>query len=254
MKNYILDIEEELKYLFGLLSDPSRIEFDDDIIKAMKIIIINSNWISNTMQILFPYLKNSFEKQKFVFSELYEIIKAYWKISKEFVLSNQEFVNIIFGFGVKTIFDPDHWVNGAVYLVQLFLLLKGEDSNPYLCKTVPEVLEKVVNKIKTKGINKVMKRILYQVILASTISCYKITSDTLERMQLSGKVVDYFINLPMKRVAHTLERKLISVGLTNLLTQEELPDQIREKSPAIFTKIIDILVKTSLAEAKKAKK
>jgi hypothetical protein len=63
--------------LFGLLSDPSRIEFDDDIVKSMKIIITKSGKVSDVMKILFPYLKKTFEKHKFIYSELFDLIKAY---------------------------------------------------------------------------------------------------------------------------------------------------------------------------------
>ena len=254
VNDHLLEIEEELKYLFGLLSDPFRIEFDDDILKAMRIIINNSNRLSKTMEILLPYLSNSFNKHKFVFSELYELIRAYIKVSKNVILSSQEHVSNIFDYGVQTIYNEDHCANGAVYLIQLFLMLKGEDTNPYLNSIVPEVIQKVVTKIQDKNINKIHKRILYEVILSSMISCYEATIDTLEKLQLTETVINYFIKLSMKKVTNLQERKLISVSLTNLLTQEKLPDQIRDQSSTIISKIIDILVKTSINEAKKAKK
>ena len=77
IENYLEQIEDQLKYLFGLLSDPSRIEFDDDIVKSMKIIITKSGKVSDVMKILFPYLKKTFEKHKFIYSELFDLIKAY---------------------------------------------------------------------------------------------------------------------------------------------------------------------------------
>lgn len=77
INNYLDHIEDNLKYLFGLLSDPSRIEFDDDIVKSMKIMITKSGKVSEVMRILFPYLKKTFQKHKFIYSELFDLIKAY---------------------------------------------------------------------------------------------------------------------------------------------------------------------------------
>lgn len=248
------EIEEELKVLFGLLWDPNKIDFDDDIIKWMKIIISNSRQLSDTMKVLFPYMKNSFEKHKFLFSELFDLIKVYWKSAKEFVFSSQDNINNIFGFGVQTLFTENRTVNGAVYLIQLFLMLKRDESSSYLDTVVPEVIEKVISRIKEKPMNKNMKRILYQIILASIISNYKATIECLEQSKITNEFIREVIAFNVKRIDNTLERKLLAVSLTNLLTQEELPDSIREKSPEIISKIVKILVRTSIDEAKKAKK
>lgn len=77
ISKFLPQLQDELKYLFGLLSDSRRIEFDDDILKSMNIIISKSGQVSDVMKVLFPYLKNTFEKHKFVYSELFEVIKAY---------------------------------------------------------------------------------------------------------------------------------------------------------------------------------
>ena len=253
-KSFIPDIEEELKVLFGLLWDPTQIEFDDDVIKAMKIIISNSNQLSDTMKILFPYIKNSFEKHKFIYSELFDLIKVYWKTAKEFVFSSQDNINNIFGFGVQTIFTPERTVNGAVYLIQLFLMLKRDENSAYLDTIVPEVIEKVISRINEKPMNKNMKRILYEVVLAGVISNYKATIESLEHFKETDRFITELLRFSTKRIDNTMERKLFSVSLTHLLTQEELPDSIRSKSPEIISKIVRTLVRTSLDEAKKAKK
>jgi hypothetical protein len=253
IENYLEQIEDQLKYLFGLLSDPSRIEFDDDIVKSMKIIITKSGKVSDVMKILFPYLKKTFEKHKFIYSELFDLIKAYWKTDKEFIFSNPNHVQDIFGFGVETLFNEDHCANGAVYLVQLFLMLK--DDNCVLTQAiVPEVLSQVLKRIECQPINKIIKRMLFGVILASMVNNYKSTFQYLEANNLTEKVMDQILKFGVKKMDNNLERKLFSVSLTSLLTQSEMPASVMDSSPKIITKIVNMLIKTTVEEARKARK
>jgi len=250
--NYIVPLEEELKYLFGLLSDPSKIEFDDDIIKSMKIIITNSNGLSETMRILFPYIKNSFSKHKFIYSELFDLVKAYCKY-KDFVFSSEDHVNQLFGFGVEALFNEDRTANGAVYLIQLFLMLK-DDNNPILNLVIPGILENVLTRLNEKPMNRNLKRILYCVVLASMVSNYRATFEYLENTNKTSEVMTKVLQFSVKKMGNSLERKLFAMSLTNILTQEELYDSVRDLSPKIIQKIVDVLVKSSIEEAKKVKK
>jgi hypothetical protein len=253
IEKYLPQMEEELKYLFGLLCDPSRIEFDDEIVKAMKIIITKSGRISETMRILFPYLKKSHEKHKFIYSELFDVIKAYCKVDKDFIFSTPDHLQNIFGYGVQTLFNGDHTANGAVYLIQLFLLLKSD--NHHLTEAIiPEVLSRVFDRLKEKPMNRILKRCLFGIVLASIVSNYRATFQYLESTSSTPTVLQTLLKFSPKSMDNALERKLFAMSLTSLLTQEELPDSVREKSPQIISKITEILVKTTLDEAKKARK
>ena len=253
IEKYLPQMEEELKYLFGLLCDPSRIEFDDEIVKAMKIIITKSGRISETMRILFPYLKKSHEKHKFIYSELFDVIKAYCKVDKDFIFSTPDHLQNIFGYGVQTLFNGDHTANGAVYLIQLFLLLKSD--NHHLTEAIiPEVLSRVFDRLKEKPMNRILKRCLFGIVLASIVSNYQSTFQYLESTSSTNIVLQTLLKFSPKSMDNALERKLFAMSLTSLLTQEELPDSVREKSPQIISKITEILVKTTLDEAKKARK
>lgn len=246
-------LDEELKYIFGFLSDPARIEFDDEILKSMKIMISKSGEVSDTMKVLFPYLKHTQEKHRFVYSELFDLIKAYCKNDKEFVFSDPQNILNLFGYGVSTIFNTDHTPNGAVYLIQLFLILKN-DNPEYTESVVEDVLTKVVERIGEKPMNRVLKRILFGVILASMVSNYRATFSFLENQNLTDFVMESVLKFSVKKMDNLLERRLYAMALTSLLTQQELPDIVRDKSPRIITKIVDILVRTSIDEAKRVRK
>jgi len=253
IEKFLPVIESELKYLFGMLCDANRIEFDDDIVKSMKILITKSNGVSDIMKALFPFLKNTFEKHKFMYSELFELIKAYCKYDKQFLYNDPKNVESLFGYGVQTIYNSDHTINGAVYLIQMFLMLKTEQSS-ITDKIVPEVLENVLKRMKEKPKNRVIKRLMFGIILSAMVSNFNATFQFLENNNLSHQVMESVLKFSVKNMDNLLERKLYSMSLTTLLTQAELPDTVRDKSPRIISKIVDILVKTSLDEAKKARK
>lgn len=260
---YLEILEDQLKFLFGLLSDVNRIEFDDDIVKAMRILINKSQQVSEVMKVLFPYLKFTFEKHCHIYHELFDCIKAYIKNDKEFVLSNQEYVENIIGFGVHTLFNTksptgkkmggDQVVNGAIYLIQILLLLKTDDTS-YTDRAIPVVLDNVIMRMKEKPNNKIIKRVLFGVIMASIISNFNATIKFLQEKDLTDSVFESILKMSVRNMTNPLERKLFAMSMTSLLTQNELPDSVQEKSPRIISKIIDILVKTTIDEAKKAKK
>ena len=261
LTKYIGFIEEELKPIFQLLARPKVIDFDDDVVKAMRMIINESKsaapqgtaFLSDTMKELFPYLKNSFEKHAFVFTELFDCVKAYSKADKQFVVSNSNHVNMLFGFGVDCLYSGDHVPNACVYLIQLFLTLKS-DGDESLNLVIPEVLKQIIERANHKPMNSVLKRIIYGVIMAAMMSNHRATFEYLESHGLTLVVFEEIMKFSIKKIENPVERKLHAVILTNLLTQEELPDVVKECSPKIIERIVQVLVKTSDAETKKAKK
>jgi hypothetical protein len=160
---------------------------------------------------------------------------------------------MLFGFGVDCLYSGDHVPNACVYLIQLFLLLKSEGEES-LNLIIPEVLKQVMERANHRPMNKVLKRIIYGVVLAAMMSNHRATFEYLSSHNLIGDVFESVINFSVKRMENGVERKLHAVVLTNLLTQEELPDILRDASPKIIQKIVEVLVKTTSYESKKAKK
>jgi hypothetical protein len=130
-----------------------------------------------------------------------------------------------------------------------------KDDNCVLTQAiVPEVLSQVLKRIECQPINKIIKRMLFGVILASMVNNYKSTFQYLEANNLTEKVMDQILKFGVKKMDNNLERKLFSVSLTSLLTQSEMPASVMDSSPKIITKIVNMLIKTTVEEARKARK
>ena len=253
VENFGVELINELKILFGGLVDPSRIDFDDDIVKSMKICINKTKHIDDVMKTLFGLLGNTFKKYKYIYPELFDLIKAYIKTDKAFIFSDPNNIQMLFGYGVETVYNEHHTINGAIYLIQLLLLLK-DDVHTESEAVIPELLSQVLKRMEEQPMNRALKRILFGVILASMVSNYKTTFEYFEAHNMTENIIDQALKYGKKSFSNSLERKLYSMSLTSLLTQPELPDVVRDKSPQIIKMISEILITTSKEEAKIAKK
>lgn len=76
-------IENELKPLFEYMVDPKNIEFEDDIILALKTFIRKTGSVSPTLWTIFPHLTKVFEKSKNTFGNLLDTLNQYLLHGKE---------------------------------------------------------------------------------------------------------------------------------------------------------------------------
>jgi hypothetical protein len=74
MPKYSSAIEEQLKPLFEFMTDPSKIEFEDDIVLTIRSFIKKTNEVSPVMWTLFPLLTKVFEKNKRTFGNLLDTL------------------------------------------------------------------------------------------------------------------------------------------------------------------------------------
>lgn len=74
MPRYASAIEEQLKPLFEYITDPSKIEFEDDIVLTIRSFIKKTNEVSPVMWALFPMMTKVFEKNKHTFGNLLDTL------------------------------------------------------------------------------------------------------------------------------------------------------------------------------------
>jgi len=76
-------IEDELKPLFEYIVDPMKIEFEDDIILAIKTFIKKSGGVSPSLWVIFPHLTKVFLKSKNTFGNLLDTLNYYLVYGKD---------------------------------------------------------------------------------------------------------------------------------------------------------------------------
>lgn len=95
--------EITLQPAFAFLEHSKDIEFEDSILKSMTFFINKEEGVSETMQILFPLIRNAYEKTHCINKELFDLIKAYAKHGRDFLLAEPSRVQDLFGYGTMTL-------------------------------------------------------------------------------------------------------------------------------------------------------
>lgn len=71
---YYDKIEETLKPLFEYITEPEKIEFEDDIVLTIKSFIQKTKKVSPTLWTIYPHLMKVFEKNKHAFINLMDTL------------------------------------------------------------------------------------------------------------------------------------------------------------------------------------
>jgi hypothetical protein len=80
---YQPQIEEALKPLFEFMVDPTKVEFEDDIVLVLKSFIKKAKSVSPILWTIFPCLMKVFEKNKKTFGNLLDTINYYLLFGKD---------------------------------------------------------------------------------------------------------------------------------------------------------------------------
>jgi hypothetical protein len=100
-------IENELKPLFEFMVDPSKIEFEDDIILVLKSFIKKTGQVSPTLWTIFPHLTKVFEKAKNTFQNLLDTINQYLVNGKEYIATNRDYLTMIVNMASASLFSTE---------------------------------------------------------------------------------------------------------------------------------------------------
>lgn len=110
--------------------------------------------------------------------------------------------------------------------MQLILLLKDDSGNGVSPTDafIPDTLMEISKRLEQQPMNSVIKRILFTVFLSCMVSNFKATFTYLEAHGLTDGIIEETLKNASRNFDCSLERKLYSMALTSLLTQNELPD------------------------------
>jgi len=138
-------IEEALTPLVAYMDNPIKIDFDEDIITIIYLIIINNKKITNLAFSLIKNLYKYCEKIGGLLLDLYMLINAYLAYGTEQILSNEEwFTGIIavFNSGIK----GPKFRNSAFYtciLIQTWLINSTKIPNNNLSELIYSIIKNI---------------------------------------------------------------------------------------------------------------
>ena len=87
--------------------DPLKIEFEDDIILAIKTFIKKTGTVSPTLWTIFPHLVKVFAKAKNTFGNLLDTLNYYMLSGKEYFAVNGEYLAILVNMANESLFSME---------------------------------------------------------------------------------------------------------------------------------------------------
>lgn len=130
MPRYAQAIEDAMKPLFEFMIDPTRIEFEDDIVLTLKSFIRKTETISPVLWTIFPYLKMVFDKNKHTFGNLLDTLNQYLVAGRDQIAMNKDFIVLLVTMASESLFTLQpvitiHNSEGAILLQLLFQTYAG---------------------------------------------------------------------------------------------------------------------------------
>ena len=89
-------IEESLAPLVEYMSEPNKIDFDEDIISVIYSLIVHNEKLTNLSMNLIVYLYKYCEKIKGLLLDTYELLNAYLAYGTDIILSNENLIKGIY--------------------------------------------------------------------------------------------------------------------------------------------------------------
>jgi hypothetical protein len=244
MPKYAASIEEQLKPLFEFMVDPTKIEFEDDIVLTIKSIIKKTNQVSPVMWTLFPLLTKVFEKNKNTFGNLLDTLNQYLITGREQIGDNSDFLRILIRMANDSLFTTEptiisHNCEGAILFQLLFQVYAG---TVVLDEFFNDILTQVLRRMTSQPMQHSLKRQLLSVLLTSM--AYN-PARTLAFLEQRSLVDEFFSQLLQDKMTESFknnyEQKVFIIGLTSAINAPQLPPSMMHHMLKIIQESVQML-------------
>jgi hypothetical protein len=246
----LLVIEDKLIPLFEFLNDPSKIDFDDDIILFEITIMRRTQTVSKTAWILFPCLAKVQAKYENSFIQLYPALNCYIYYGREVLANSPAYVEMIVDMCTKCMFSKYKGkVNEATHAEACLILqvlmqcLIGSIDN-FLPRILENTIIRLMQEINT---NFLTARLLDTILCAFNYNAkltFKILSDSRHTDGRSFLILvcEQILNNQDKFTA-AYDKKMVVLGLCNVIQQQEIPAEITPLITPLFVHLITVLAR-----------
>ena len=236
---FVDNIEHSLLPIFNYLENPKEIEFDDDIIDVVKILLNIKTKITLNMAKIFPVLPKYFEKANFVFGNLLEVLNCYLFYGKALFGQNKEWIDMLLAMVETSLFvtaEPveENNAEGALLIQMIMQNLANNIMDPY----IPNLFQLILKRLNTKIKEKYLKVQLYNAFLCMVCNNGSLVL-SLDKMQL-GTFIENIMN-DYEKFDSSYNRKVLAIGLSNVLIHCTVPDFASLYFPRILTNIVGAL-------------
>ena len=141
-------IEESFAPLVEYMNEPSKIDFDEDIVEIINNLIIHNQHLTKLSLVVIEHLYKYCKKIEGLLLDMYELINAYLAYGTDVILSNEKYMNLngtitIDEYGisassgledllkyVKDFFDTDDLKTSRDYIIEIKNNMTYFEKNP----------------------------------------------------------------------------------------------------------------------------
>lgn len=241
-------IENAMLPVFNYLANPQDIEFDEDIVDVVKILIDRYAGVSLNMEKIFPVLPKYFEKAGCVFGNLLGVLNCYLFYGKAQFVQKKEWIDILIGMIEKSLFvtvapEEENNAEGAL-LIQMMM---QNISGGLLDSCIPTLLQLVLKRLSMKINEKFLQVQLYNAFLCMVCNNGALTLEC-DKTQL-GLLIDAIVNA-RESFSTSYDRKVLAIGLANVLISCNAQDFASAYFPKILMTIVHALKQQRIEDMK----
>jgi len=236
---YNPEIENDLAPVFNFMGSPSSIDFEEDLMKAIALVIKRQQKISANMIKLYPMLQLIYEKNHNVLGNILQLINSYLVHGASEFSSGVLKVDQVIKMARHSLTNASEVIEAskAAILYQMVLQNLGNGLlDPYL----PSIILEVLNYINTKTVEQVLLVQLYNVILSGISNNPLLGIKALEELGATQKVLNRILE-DYGKFYLPYDRKVLTITLTTMISIEGLPKSIVALIPNFFVVLIEIL-------------
>lgn len=248
------EIENKIIPLFNFMTKPQEIDFDDDIISVASTLIQKRHEVSEPYKTFFVVLNLTYEKYRGYLKPLIYLYNNYLQNGSKFFKENPQNMNTLVQIGLNSLFSNEEPVESnnadAAILVQLIL----QYIDPiYLGDFLPSIIASVIKRLDASPTTNSLHLQLFNVIFSSFCSD---SERTMILLETQGYFIKFFekLNEKFELIRNSYDRKLLVIGLSNVLMIINLYESNKKVYTDIMLFILKILQRQNAEDINKRSK
>lgn len=247
---YSSELERDLAPTFNFIANPANIDFEEDLMKVIGLVIKRQQRLSENMIKLYPMLELVYEKGKRVLGNMLQLVNSYLLYGREEFSSGVLKVDLILKMATFSLANAPEVVEvNASKAAVLFQMVLQNLGNGVLDSYLPGIILEVINYSNTKPMGPVLVVQIYNILLSAICNNPLLSIKALEELGKAEEVVarvvaDYgSFRLPY-------DRKVLAVSLATLLSLQTLPPSVAALVPKVLAVLVEMLSVQAETEAK----
>ncbi len=248
---FLESIEGCIAPLFEYLKVPEQIDFDDDILAVITLLIQFHKAILPVFQSLLPPILRLYERHRVLSNPLMSVLGVYLLHGGEQLSHEPELLDRIMQVAAASLTTSEAPVmlNNAkgCLLTQLVLQTVGSER---AAGFVPAVAKEALKRLDKMPMAEYLQRQLWNVLLCAMCNNGQIVLAVMEEEGKTEFVVNNLLQEGEKasESQSAYDRKVTALGLSAMLMQPTYPDQVVKRFPQIFALVAETLYQQSREE------